>query len=87
MPLTKTKIAIQQWDSNRAEREARWSKVSCNRDFKECTRLDKIEADLVREAFFQDTQEVNCKERAYMIHPDDVWLRECLLKDGDSCDN
>lgn len=84
MPLTKTKVAIQQWDSNRAEREARWSKVSCNRDVKECIRLDKIEADLVREAFFQDTQAVNYKENAYMIHPDDIWLRERLLKDREN---
>jgi len=47
--------------------------------------LEEVEAALrkVREAFAEDTKDINSRDNAMLVHPDgDGWLRKMLVNEG-----
>jgi hypothetical protein len=75
VPLPRTRSALEIYDAGKSERHAVWDAVETNEDVWACVARDKEAADLVREAFAEDTAHVNSRDRAFLIHPDDPWVR------------
>ena len=80
MGLERTKVAVAAWDADKPRRDALWSAAMTNEAVYAAQADEKTEADKVREAFFEDTKDVNSRDHAALIHPDDPWLRRLLSK-------
>lgn len=75
----RTSKALQAYDEDRPRREALWERVQTAMDVGRCVHEEQAAANLVREAFFRDTQHVNSKDRAFLVHPNDPWLRRIVF--------
>jgi len=74
-----TRKALTVYDQAAPERSAAWSAALTNQeDFAEAVARDKRDGDVVREAFYQDTQHTNSRDRAFLVHPDDPWFRRLV---------
>jgi len=71
----RTKEALQVFDATRPARDAKWDAALTNEDVYAAQAEDKQAADVVREAFAEDTREVNSRAQAFLVSPDDPWLR------------
>ena len=78
--MKRTQGALQTYDEDRPRRDALWDQVQTNADVERCRHEDELAADRVREAFFEDTQHVNTRDRAFLVHPNDPWLRRIVAK-------
>lgn len=81
MRLEKTRAAVKIWDEKKDTLAKRIVATTTEIEFREAWEAEAKEIDLVREAFAIDTHDINSKENAYLIHPDDSWLRRWLIND------
>lgn len=66
------------YDSTKPQRDAAWLDALTNAAVWACVRRDKTAEDRVRQAFAKDTSDVNSRDRAFLVHPDDPWLRRIV---------
>jgi len=82
--LRRTKEALAVYDADNPRRDALWDAVQTEEDVYAAEAEDKAAADKVREAFALDTQHVNSRDRAFLVGPNDPWLRGMVAKYGDA---
>lgn len=80
--MERTKAALAVYDGGKSEREALLDRAESNEDVWAWVAMEKAAADLVREAFAADSAHVNSRDRAFLVHPDDPWLRRLVVKFG-----
>jgi hypothetical protein len=78
----RTREALEAYDADTARRDALWDAAETNEDVYAAEAEDKKAADLVREAFAEDTKNVNSRDRAFLVGPNDPWLRGLVAKYG-----
>ena len=76
--LPRTYAAAKVWAEGHAEREARWEAAQTAMDVSRCVHLDNEARAPLREAFYEDTQHVNGREKAALFAFDDAWIRSLL---------
>ncbi len=76
--FARTRAAIAAWDAGARARYECWLAVSTKEELRAAMAREKEEADLVREAFAEDTAHVNSRDNAFLVHPDDPWLRRVV---------
>jgi len=75
LDFARTRAALAVYDADKPRVQASWAAAQSDEDVAACQAADKEAADKVREAFALDTAEVNSREHAFLINPDDPWLR------------
>jgi hypothetical protein len=73
--LKRTKLAVDAWDSTFETRMNMYVGAETPRDVYRAQAFERLLANYVREAFAEDTKDVNSRERAFLIHPDDTQFR------------
>ena len=76
--LPRTRLAVAEYDAGEPARYARMMATRTNDEVWAAVAADKAAADKVREAFAEDTKEINSRDRAFLVHPCDPWLRRSL---------
>lgn len=76
--FTRTGQALRVYDAHRIVRNALWEAAVETFDVYVAEQADKEAAELVHQAFFEDTKEFNSIERCRLVHPDDPWLRNTI---------
>jgi len=79
----RTREALVAYDADTPRRDALWDAVQTNEDVYAAEAEDKAAADKVREAFAEDTKNVNSRDRAFLVSPNDPWLRRLVAKYGE----
>lgn len=78
--FTRTRQALQAYDAEKPSIAALFELAMTNEEVEFAVKAEKEEADKVREAFFEDTKEVNSRDHAKLVHPNDPWLRAVVAK-------
>jgi len=78
--FSRTREALQVYDAAKPSIKALWELAMTNEEVEFAQKAEKEEADKVREAFFLDTQEVNSRDHAMLVSPNDPWLRNLVAK-------
>jgi len=78
--LPRTRLAVATYDAGEPARHARMMSSRTNDEVWAAVAEEKADADKVREAFAEDTKEINTRSNAFLVHPDDPWLRRILEK-------
>lgn len=78
--LERTRIAIEAWDALRPVVDQMLWDARTPRDVYRALAFDRLCANFVREAFYTDTQNVNSRSRAYLVHPGDAWIRNAIRR-------
>jgi hypothetical protein len=78
----KTKAALAIFDAGQKEREALWLAIVDNKTFKAAVAADTQAMELVRVAFFEDTQDVNSWGHAKIAGLD--FIRMCAAREDSS---
>jgi len=76
--FTCTRAAVKVYDADKPRLDALWSAAMTPAEFRHAQSEDEKAADLVREAFFQDTKDVNSRDHAKLVHPDDAFVRHLI---------
>lgn len=82
-PLVNLVAALTEYDRTAPARQVKWDAVQTNEDVNACLAMDKEADDKVREAFYQDTKDRNSKDRAYLVSPNELWLRDAAKVSAD----
>lgn len=84
--LAQTRDAILQWEqASRVVEEIFWAATS-QRDVWRACALERGIMMCFRETFFRETAHLNTRNRAYLVHPKDDWLRRlCGLPSVAEC--
>lgn len=77
--FTRTREALKAYDIEKVSLRVLWDKAATNEEVVNIEALEKVACDKVRAAFYEDTKEVNSRDRAALVHPDDPWLRRIAL--------
>lgn len=80
LDLTRTKAAVAVYDADKPRRDALWEAAETAEAVFAAQAEEKVAENRVREAFALDTADRNTKSQAYLVHPDDPWLRRLLLR-------
>lgn len=81
--FSRTQEALKTYDTDKSRRDAVWGATDTNEAVYAAQAEDKKAADKVREAFAEDTKNINSREQAFLVNPDDPWLRGLVTKYGD----
>ena len=73
--LSRTAAALVAYDAGKTAREELFRAVFDQSSLDTWQAAERAAEDAVRQAFWLDTQEINQRARAYLVHPDDPWLR------------
>lgn len=76
--FTRTREALKVYDADTPRRDKLWNDAMTNEAVYAAQAEDKVAADKVREAFAEDTKHVNSRERAFLVSPNDPWLRRIV---------
>jgi hypothetical protein len=76
----RTKAAVDAWDVGREARAARFEAATTAEEVAAAEAAEAAELRAFHEAFYEDTKEVNAREAALLVHPDDPWLRGLLAR-------
>lgn len=76
----RTAAALAVYDADREARKRLWDEIDSDAGVLAAQRVDKEAADKVREAFYKDTKEYNSRTNAYLIHPDESYLRDIVKR-------
>lgn len=64
--------ALEEYDKGVIQRDLRWQKVETNAEIERLHAEDSVAKNRVREAFHQDTQDINSLEDCLRIDPEDI---------------
>ncbi len=81
-PVTfkRTIAALAVYDREAADRDKAWDAATTAIDVDSATEADQVAADRVREAFALDTCQVNDRDQAFLVQPNDPWLRALVAR-------
>lgn len=74
----KTRAALAAYDADTPRRDALWTHEMSASDVHAAQAAELAAVNKVREAFAEDTAEINSRERAFLVHPQDSWLRHAV---------
>jgi len=74
LKLTKTRAALELFDRGEPLRDAQLDKAETDDDVSQWSETQKLASNQVREAFFQDTKDRNCRDNCMLVSLS--WLRE-----------
>ena len=80
--LDRTAKALAVYDSEKAGLTAKMAAAMTNDAVWDVVAEIRASENRVREAFALDTADVNPRDRAMLVHPDDPWLRRQVAKYG-----
>lgn len=78
MGFDRTREAVRVYDADKPRRNALWEAATTNEGVLAAQAEDRAAEDKVRESFALDTADVNTRSQAFLVHPDDPWLRKLL---------
>jgi len=74
--LTRTKAALAIFDAGEPALDAQLDRAATDEEVDQWSQAHKAASDQVREAFFQDTKDRNCRENCMIV--DLAWLRSLV---------
>ena len=79
-PFARTRAAVSVYDGEKPVILKAWMNALTADELDAVHASDVASENKVREAFAADTAEVNSRDRAFLVHPDDPWLRALIAR-------